>query len=214
MAEKQVFDVLSSVDVSNHIEKLQTGKTTLSYLSWSWAWAEVKKRYPDADYKVLKFTDGLPYVVSDMGIMVYTQVSIQGICHEMWLPVMDGANNAMKTTRYSYQVKEYSGGKWTGKFVDKWVEPATMFDINKTIMRCLTKNLAMFGLGLYIYSGEDLPEVADSVVNDVMGQIQSCDSVDKLMAIWNNNKAMQSNAEFKTALGNRKKELESTSPQH
>jgi hypothetical protein len=66
----------------------------------------------------------------------------------MWLPVMDGANKAMKAEAYTY----------TTKYGEKDVEPASMFDINKTIMRCLVKNLAMFGLGLYIYAGEDLPE--------------------------------------------------------
>ena len=67
----------------------------------------------------------------------------------MWLPVMNGANKSMKLEAYQY--KTYSG--------IKTCEPATMFDINKTIMRCLTKNLAMFGLGLYIYAGEDLPNL-------------------------------------------------------
>ena len=90
--------------------------------------------------------------------MVYTKVKAGGITHEMWLPVMDGANNAMKNTPYTYQVKEYSYGKPTGKMIDKTVNAYTMFDVNKTVMRCLVKNLAMFGLGLYIYAGEDLPE--------------------------------------------------------
>jgi len=76
----------------------------------------------------------------------------------MWLPVMDGANNAMKDKPYTYQVKEYVNKKPTGKMIDKTVNAATMFDINKAIMRCLVKNLAMFGLGLYIYAGEDMPE--------------------------------------------------------
>ena len=91
------------------------------------------------------------------GYMVYTKVTIDGITHEMWLPVMDGANKAMKSLPYTYKVKEYANGRWTGGYTDKIVEAATMFDINKTIMRCLVKNLAMFGLGLYIYAGEDLP---------------------------------------------------------
>jgi hypothetical protein len=72
----------------------------------------------------------------------------------MWLPVMDGANKAMKRTPYTYKVWNRQTKQWT----EKTVAAATMFDINKTIMRCLVKNLAMFGLGLYIYAGEDLPE--------------------------------------------------------
>jgi hypothetical protein len=71
---------------------------------------------------------------------------------------MDGANNAMKSDRYSYKVIEWVNRQKTGNMIDKWVEPATMFDINKTMMRCLVKNIAMFGLGLYIYAGEDIPE--------------------------------------------------------
>lgn len=146
---KNVFVDLNSVNVNEHVEQKNTGKATLSYLSWAWAWAEVKKRYPDAHYEILKTPQGLPYFDDPRcGIMVYTTVTIDGVTHEMWLPVMDGANNAMKFEPYSIKTK----------FGDKPVAAATMFDVNKTIMRCLTKNLAMFGLGLYIYAGEDLPE--------------------------------------------------------
>ena len=89
--------------------------------------------------------------------MVMTEVTIEGETLGMWLPVMDGANKAMTATSYSYKGNAWVNGKKVE--VDKTVEAATMFDINKTLMRCLTKNLAMFGLGLYIYAGEDLPEV-------------------------------------------------------
>ena len=86
--------------------------------------------------------------------MVYTEVSADGITHEMWLPVMNASNKSMKLEPYAYQVWD----KDKKQYVDKTVQAATMFDINKTIMRCLVKNLAMFGLGLYIYAGEDVPE--------------------------------------------------------
>lgn len=92
--------------------------------------------------------------------MVFTDVTIEDITHEMWLPVMDGANKTMLDHPYTYQVKEYKDGKATGRMIEKSVEAATMFDVNKTIMRCLTKNLAMFGLGLSLYQGEDLPTIA------------------------------------------------------
>ena len=151
------FETLFPLNVGDHIEKKKTGGTELSYLSWSWAWAEVKKRFPDASYTIVKFGDnGCPYFYDPLtGYMVYTTVTIEGITHEMWLPVMDGANKAMKAEPYTYIVKSYN------KQVEKTVAAATMFDINKAIMRCLVKNLAMFGLGLYIYSGEDLPEDPD-----------------------------------------------------
>ena len=122
------FEEVMKVNVNDKTEK----KGNLTYLSWAWAWAEFKKLYPDATYEVKKF-DGLPYVHdSDTGYMVYTSVTADGMTYEMWLPVMDARNKTLMN--------------------------ATMFDINKTIMRCLAKNLAMFGLGLYIYAGEDLPE--------------------------------------------------------
>ena len=101
----------------------------------------------------------LPYVYDEKtGYMVFTKVEIEGITHEMWLPVMDSANKAMKDKPYTYKVKKYNYQTKSYEPIEKTVEAATMFDINKTIMRCLTKNLAMFGLGLYIYAGEDLPE--------------------------------------------------------
>ena len=156
---KNTFETLFHLDVNEHVEQKKTGKATLSYLSWAWAWAEVKKRYPEASYTIHKFENNLPYVHDEhTGYMVFTEVTIDGVTHEMWLPVMDGANNAMKSKPYTYEVKEYKNYKPTGNMIEKKVEAATMFDVNKTIMRCLVKNLAMFGLGLYIYSGEDLPE--------------------------------------------------------
>lgn len=153
-----VFKTLNTINVNGHTEKKKTGNTELTYLSWSWAWAEVKKQFEDVSFEIKMF-DGLPYIYDEKtGYMVFTSVTIEGQTHEMWLPVMDGANQAMKASPYAYSVKEYKYGKWTGNYVDKTVAAATMMDINKTIMRCLVKNLAMFGLGLYIYAGEDLPE--------------------------------------------------------
>lgn len=156
---EQVFKKLYHKDVSNYTKSVKAGNRSLNYLSWSHAWAEVKKEYPNATYKIKKFGEAqLPYVYDEnTGYMVFTEVTIEGQTHEMWLPVMDGANKAMKSEPYTYQVINWVNGKRDG-FKDKNVEQASMFDINTAIMRCLTKNLAMFGLGLYIYSGEDLPE--------------------------------------------------------
>lgn len=142
------FIKLAEINVNEHVEK----KEGLSYLSWAWAWDYIKRLYPDAQYEIKRFANDLPYVYDpNTGYMVFTSVTIDGLTHEMWLPVMDGKNKAMKDKEYTYITKSY------GKEVEKTVQPATMFDINKTIMRCLVKNLAMFGLGLYIYNGEDLP---------------------------------------------------------
>lgn len=147
MAEKKKtdFDVLYGINVNEKTE----AKNGLTYLSWAWAWAEFKKVHPDATYEIKKFGEGIPYAYDEnTGYMVYTSVTVGDLTHEMWLPVMDGNNKAMKN--HPYNVKT--------KYKEITVQPATMFDVNKTIMRCLTKNLAMFGLGLYIYAGEDLPE--------------------------------------------------------
>ena len=127
------FEELNSINVNDKTED----KNGLTYLSWAWAWAEFKKICPNATYEVLKF-DGKPFVYDEaLGYMVYTTVTVDGLTHEMWLPVMDSANKAMKAHSYTYT------DRW-GK--EKTVNAANMFDINKTIMRCLTKNLAMFGL--------------------------------------------------------------------
>ena len=143
---KKTFELLSALNVNDKVEK----KSNLTYLSWAWAWAEVKKACPDATYQVIvDVTTNKPYFYDeDLGYMVMTEVTIEGETLEMWLPVMDGANKAMMNKPYTYQTR----------YGEKTVDAATMFDINKTLMRCLTKNLAMFGLGLYIYAGEDLPE--------------------------------------------------------
>jgi len=140
------FEKLSSINVNKYTEK----KNGLTYLSWSWAWSEFCKVYPDATYKVFKNEQGLPYVYDqNTGYMCFVEVTAGGMTHEMWLPVMDSGNKAMKSHPYSIRTR-------SGEIA---VKAATMFDINKTIMRCLVKCLAMFGLGLYIYSGEDLPEL-------------------------------------------------------
>ena len=146
------FDALYSLDLSDKVEKYND----LTYLSWANAWAEFKRCYPSATYRIIKNPEtNLPYFADlSVGIMVYTEVCVDGITHEMWLPVMNSANKAMKLEPYTYQVWD----KDKRQYVDKTVQAATMFDINKTIMRCLVKNLAMFGLGLYIYAGEDVPE--------------------------------------------------------
>ena len=138
------FEKLNAINLNGHIEK----KNNLTYLSWAWAWAEVKKACPDATYKI-----GETEYDEVLGFMCHTSVTIEGETLEMWLPVMDGANQSMKKYAYEY----------TTRYGNKSVAAATSFDINKTMMRCLVKNLAMFGLGLYIYAGEDLPEVTEPV---------------------------------------------------
>jgi len=149
------FEELSKINVNDYTED----KNGLTYLSWTYAWSQIKKIYPEAQYEIKKFENNLPYVYDEnTGYMVFTEMTINDLTYEMWLPVMDGNNKAMLNHEYTYKVKEYVDGQFTGQYKDKMVEKATMFDINKTIMRCLVKNIAMFGLGIYIYAGEDYPE--------------------------------------------------------
>jgi hypothetical protein len=158
--KKSVFETLSAINVNDKVEK----KNGLTYLSWAWAWGEVKKVYPSASYRIIRDPNtGEIYTYSKtLGYMVMTEVEIEGEALEMWLPVMDGANKPMKSEPYTYQSTKWESGRKI--LIDKTVDAADMFDINKTLMRCLTKNLAMFGLGHYIFAGEDLPEV-DPVVS-------------------------------------------------
>jgi len=140
------FEKLSAINVNKFVEK----KNGLTYLSWAFAWSETKKNCPDATYTI-----GETDYDEATGFMCHTSVTIDGETLEMWLPVMDGKNKSMKKHKYTYPTR----------YGEKEVEPATTFDINKTIMRCLVKNLAMFGLGIYIYAGEDLPVVEEPEVS-------------------------------------------------
>lgn len=180
----EVFKKLNGINVNDRTEKKKAGKSQLTYLSWAWAWAETCKAFPDANYEVIHY-DGRPYLCDDhLGYLVATNVTIDGVTKTMSLPVMDGANKAMKKEPYTYSTK-YNG--------EKTVEAATMFDINKTMMRCLVKNLAMFGLGLYIYAGEDLPDVEmepiafidDAQITVIKSLIEGKGyTVDQALGVW------------------------------
>lgn len=154
VAEK--FNQLTSLNLNDKTES----KNGLTYVSWANAWKAFKEVYPTASYRIIKDPQtNMPYFVDPlMGIMVFTEVSANGLTYEMWLPVMDSANKAMKLEAYTYQVWD----KVNRQYVEKKVEAADMFCINRTIMRCLVKCLAMFGLAIYIYAGEDMPETVES----------------------------------------------------
>jgi hypothetical protein len=138
MKSETTFEKLSKINVNKFVEK----KNGLTYLAWAYAWSETKSNCPDAVYEIID-TD----YDEQLGFMCHTSVTINGETLPMWLPVMDGANKSMKKEAYDY----------TTKYGTKSVAAATSFDINKTMMRCLVKNLAMFGLGIYIYAGDDIP---------------------------------------------------------
>ena len=157
-----IFEELLKLDVSDKVKVKGTGKQAQKYLSWTYAWEKIKTVYPDANYKVIDNADGMPYFSDDFGIMIKTKVTINGETLSMWLPVLDGANKALKREAYAYKVKKYEGtypnAKFNGNYDDKEVAPASMFDINTATMRCLVKNFAMFGLGLNLYTGEEFVE--------------------------------------------------------
>lgn len=139
--KKTVFETLSKIDVSKHVEK----KMNLSYLSWAWCWQTLKTTYPDTPVpKITKYKEMLltkngyeltdrevPYLTTPTGTMVEVTVSIKGVDYTQSLYVMDNRNKVV-------------------------VNP-TIGQINKTIQRCTVKAIAMAGLGLNLYAGEDLP---------------------------------------------------------
>ncbi len=125
-----VFETLNKINVNEHTEQ----KNGLTYLSWAWAWQEIKKAYPDATYTVYETDIGCNYFTDGKTCWVKTGVTIEGLEHIEYLPVMDYKNKSIL------------------------LENVTSFDVNKAIQRSLTKACARHGLGLYIYAGEDLPE--------------------------------------------------------
>lgn len=132
--KKSVYEVLSAIDCSQHIEE----RNGLSYLSWAWAWGILKKYYPDAVYTIYENQDGLNYFTDGRTCFVKTGVTVQNLEYIEYLPVMDHRNASIP------------------------LEKVTSFDVNKAIQRSLTKAIARHGLGLYVYAGEDLPMAAST----------------------------------------------------
>lgn len=124
------FVTLNNINVNGKTEK----KNGLTYLAWAFAWGEVKKLHPDATYTIYENETGWNYHTDGRTCWVKTGVTINGIEHIEYLPVMDFKNKSIP------------------------LDVVTSFDVNKAIQRSLTKAAARHGLGLYIYAGEDLPE--------------------------------------------------------
>lgn len=106
-------------------------KNNLSYLSWAWAWAEALKADPSATFDVQTF-NGMPYMEVNGTGMVWVTTTLFGKTMACMLPIMNHRNQP--------------------------IQNPDAFQVNTSIMRCMTKCLALHGLGLYIYAGEDLPE--------------------------------------------------------
>lgn len=154
--EKNYFKELYALNPGDHIEK----KNGLSYVSWAWAWAEVKKLHPMAQYTIYENPDGWNYFTDGKTCWVKTGVTIEGLEHIEYLPVMDYKNQSIP------------------------LERVTSFDVNKTIQRSLTKACARHGAFLHVYYGEDIPEAAKPVCADCGSEIKSEHgvSVDRLVA--------------------------------
>ena len=133
VVKDSVFGTLAAVNCNEHIEKKNNGKVELSYLSWAWAWHYIKSRYPNAFYTIYERQDGVPYWTDGRTAWVKTGITIEGMEHIEYLPIMDYRNVSIP------------------------LEKITSIDMNKAIQRSLTKAAARHGLGLYIYAGEDIP---------------------------------------------------------
>ena len=176
------FIKLNSIDCSKKIEK----KNGLSYLSWAWAWGEIKKIHPTANYKIYETEIGINYWTDGRTGWVKTGVTIDDIEHIEYLPIMDFKNKSIL------------------------LENITSFDVNKAIQRSLTKACARHGLGLYIYAGEDLPEnekpISKVPENLFIEILQTTDEA-QLQEIWSKNQKLQKEADFIQAVTNQKKKL-------
>lgn len=205
-APASVWATLSAINCNEHVEKKKSGNgVELTYLSWSWAWGILKSKYPDASYSVREW-DGKPYLHDEvLGYLVETSLTVDGVTQTMRLPVMDSANKAQKSHSYTYKTRQG----------ERTVEAATMFDINTAIMRCLVKNMALFGLGIYIYAGEDLPEAEvqrnkeeDALqLGEACEKIRACESVEQMKEVYESYPQYADNKVFRAAINNRNKEL-------
>lgn len=149
--KENYFTTLNNIDVGDKTEQ----KNGLTYLSWAWAWGEVKKLHPNANYKIYeRDTEYGPvnYFTDGKTCWVKTGVIINDIEHIEELPVMDFRNKSIQ------------------------LDAITSFDVNKAIQRSLTKAVARHGLGLYIYAGEDLPEDAKNKLDELKNEIKKYDN--------------------------------------
>lgn len=188
--KKSIFQTLNDINVNGYTEVKDTGRVRLTYLSWAWAWAEVKKNYPDATYTVYENANGWNYHTDGRTCWVKTGVTIEGMEHIEYLPVMDNRNNSIPADK------------------------VTSMDVNKAIQRSLTKAAARHGLGLYIYAGEDLPEtesvqeaerIERAELEKAKKEIAMAQSRDELTVVWNKYAPLKTNQEFINALTERSK---------
>ena len=178
------FSVLNAINVNGKTEQ----KGNLTYLSWAWAWGEVKKLFPDAVYTIYENDKGWNYHTDGRTCWVKTGVTVNGIEHIEYLPVMDFKNQSIP------------------------VDKVTSFDVNKAIQRSLTKAVARHGLGLYIYAGEDLPEKDRGGYDDQLGaavlDIEAASDLEELKQVYfKYEKQFKEDGRFINAVNKRKEVL-------
>lgn len=132
MDNKTIFQTLSEIDISPKIKQ----KNKMDYLPWSSAWDFVKNKYPTATYSIVKNEEGCIYHNDGRTCWVETSMTIDGETQTEILPVLNFRNEAIG------------------------YDKVTTSDVNKSIKRCLVKNLALFGLGLSLWNGEELSDNA------------------------------------------------------
>lgn len=155
MENKNYFEELNAVNCNDKTEK----KNGLTYLSWAYAWGELKKRYPESGYRIYESGNGCLYHTDGKTAWVKVGVEVLGIEHIEYLPVMDNRNKSIP------------------------IESITSTDANKAVQRALTKAIARHGLGLYIYAGEDLPD-ASITDAEVRERIESAKTYEQLKATY------------------------------
>lgn len=191
----EIWTTLSSVNVNDHVER----KNGFTYLSWAWAWGTLMSHYPDAKFSFDTFSDGSEvFRFPDGSAEVRCVLTLKGLSRRMWLPVMDHRNNAIKNPDARA--------------------------VNDAKMRCLVKAMALFGLGHYIYAGEDLPAsnqpessapvAADGALSALLAGIAQAPDLDALKAAFSKATRYAKNrndealvAQITTAKDARKKEL-------
>ena len=127
---KSVFETLNAININ----ELRKEKGKMSYLAWAYAWAEVKKLHPDMTSTVYENAEGLNYHHDGKTAWVKTGITIGGMEHIEYLPILSNNNTSIPLANI------------------------TSWNVNNSIQRSLTKAIARHGLGLYLYSGEDYPE--------------------------------------------------------
>jgi hypothetical protein len=174
------FEKLNNINMNDKTEN----RSGLTYLSWAWAWGELKKQYPLSYYTIYENAEGLFYHTDGKTCWVKTGVTVVDgewkLEHVEYLPVMDYRNKSIP------------------------LDSVTSFDVNKAIQRSLTKAVARHGLGLYIYAGEDLPEVERAEEAPVKRQIKPAVTVKRTSS----ETIIQRNKELKELLSHYNKTLD------